>query len=69
MMSVLFSQQCGVRSLRKLALLINKCQDIQRLHSNQFQSLLVVNKLNVLPVYVFVVVLVLRTIVITTDVI
>jgi len=61
MMLVLLCQQCCVGSLGKLAFLVDECQDVKRLDCNQFQSFLVVDELNVLPVDHLVVVLFLHT--------
>jgi len=61
MVLVLLGQQRDVSSLWKLAFLVNKCEDIQRLDGDQLKSFFVVNELNVLPVDHLVVVFVLHT--------
>ena len=58
---VLLGQQCSISSLWKLALLIHKCKDVQRLHCDQLKCFFVVNELDVLPVDLLVVVLVLNS--------
>ena len=60
-MFVLLRQQRRVSSLRKLAFLVDECEDVQRLGGNQLQSFFVVDELNVLPVDHFIVVLLLHT--------
>jgi len=61
MVLVQLCQQRHVSSLGKLAFLVDECQDAERLDCNQFQSFLVVDELNVLPVDLLVVVLFLHT--------
>src|SRR5688572_15444590 len=56
MMLMLFRQKSRIRSFWKFTLLINESQNVHRLHSDKVQGLLVVNELNVLPIYRFIVV-------------